>query len=69
MPQRRVPSEANAQAIAARLQGHTTADSGEELWSPLVPRAPARGRPEAVEREPTEGLGRQRSARDGAGPG
>jgi hypothetical protein len=36
MSQRIAPSEGKAQALRAMLQGHTAAQSGEELLSTLV---------------------------------
>jgi transposase-like protein len=69
MPKRIVPSEAKAQEITALLQGHTAVERGEELLRTLVQLATGRVLQEALEREQTEGLGRQRYERHGAGPG
>jgi len=60
MEKKIAPSEAKAQALRMLLQGHTDAQSGEELLSLLVRLATERVLQEAVEEEQAAALGRGR---------
>jgi putative transposase len=63
MSKRIAPSEVKAQELAALLQGHTEVESGEEWLSTLVQLATERVLQDALEREQTELLGRNRYER------
>jgi hypothetical protein len=63
MTKRRAPSQVKAQEIVALLQGHTQVSRGEELLSTLVPLATERTVQEALEREQTDMLRRDRYER------
>ena len=69
MTKRIAPSEVKTQELAALLQGHTEVDSGEERLSTLVQLATERVLQDALEREQTELLGRNRYERRGTAPG
>ena len=51
MSRKIAPSRAKAQELTALLQGHTTAESGEELLSTLVQLATERVLQETLEQE------------------
>ena len=69
MEKKRAPSEHQAQVLRALLQGHTDAQSGEELLSTLVRLSTERVLQEALEQEQAEALGRGRYETRGEQPG
>jgi len=69
MEKKIAPSEQKAQALRALLQGHTDAQSGEELLSTLVRLSTERVLQEALEQEQAAALGRGRYEARGEQPG
>lgn len=69
MTKKIAPSMAKAQEILTLLQGHPTAQSGQELLSALVRLSTERVLQEALEREQAEILGRGRYERRDSAPG